>query len=102
MAAVLATYLTGALRLRSPSEEIQRSPRLPVEIFVLIAEFLRGDDCLATVANLNVTSRVVHRETASALYDTVYIPWEWLSIRKVNGTTVKPPPPPIPCPEYVK
>jgi hypothetical protein len=78
------------------------SPKLPVELLVTIAEFLLGDSCSGTVANLNVTCRIVHQETASALYHTVFLPWNWATWYKINGVLQRPAPPLIPYPEYVK
>lgn len=44
---------------------------LPVEILVLIAEFLIGDNCFGTAAKLNATCQIVHRETLTVLYATL-------------------------------
>lgn len=50
--------------------------KLPVELLVTITEFLLGDLCYHTAANLNIACRVVHAETLSALYAAVVWPYE--------------------------
>lgn len=45
-------------------------PSLPIEVLVMISEFLAGDDCLGTLADFNVASRVIHQETLPVLYET--------------------------------
>lgn len=44
------------------------SPRLPVELLVIVEEFLVGDNSFGTAANLNLTCRLVYQETAPVLY----------------------------------
>jgi hypothetical protein len=43
---------------------------LPVELLVIVSEFLAGDHCLGTLANFNVASSTVHQETLPVLYET--------------------------------
>lgn len=47
--------------LERENETSPRTPILPVELFVLIEEFLLGDDCFGTAAQLNLTCRTVHQ-----------------------------------------
>jgi hypothetical protein len=53
-----------------------RLPILPVELLVLIEEFLVGANCFRTAANLNETSRQVHQETLPALYTVAVWPYD--------------------------
>lgn len=45
--------------------------RLPVELIVIIAEILIGDNAFGTTANLNLASRTIRQETLPLLYETV-------------------------------
>jgi hypothetical protein len=51
-------------------------PSLPIEVLVMIAEFLAGDDFLGTLAHLNLASRMIHQETLPILYETAVWPYE--------------------------
>jgi hypothetical protein len=46
---------------------------LPVELIVRIGEFLAGDLCFGVLASLNITCRIVHEETRSVLYHTMFL-----------------------------
>jgi hypothetical protein len=50
---------------RAPSSSTMR---LPVEVLVIVAEFLLGIACYGSVAGLNATCKLVNEETQSALY----------------------------------
>lgn len=45
--------------------------RLPVELVVIVSQFLLGDGRFGSVANLNATCKVIQEETRSALYTTL-------------------------------
>lgn len=49
---------------------------LPVELLVVVAEFLTGDLCFGTVANLNATCNIVHQETLPVLFETTFWSYE--------------------------
>jgi hypothetical protein len=57
----------------SSAPSVDSAMRVPVELVVIIAEFLLGDSCFASVASLNVTSKLVQAETAAALYATMIL-----------------------------
>lgn len=46
---------------------------LPIELIVRIGEVLAGDLCFGVLANLNVTCRLVHEESRSVLYDSMFL-----------------------------
>lgn len=50
-------------------------PQLPVELFGVIGEFLSGDLCFGTLANLNAACRAVQEETLPVLYETLVLRW---------------------------
>jgi hypothetical protein len=61
--------------------------KLPVELLVTITEFLLGRLCYRTAANLNVTCKIIHAETSSALYAAVV--WRYQHFEAVaNNTSV--------------
>lgn len=60
-------------RAEQSEARIEPSMRLPVELVVLVAEFLLGIHGFGSVASLNVTCKVIQEETRSALYETM----EW-------------------------
>lgn len=45
---------------------------LPVELLVIVAEFLAGDLCFGTAASLSATCRTVHQETLPVLFETTF------------------------------
>lgn len=53
------------------------SPRLPLELLVIIEEFLVGDNLFRTAANLNRTCQVVYEETRPILYAAVVMQYEY-------------------------
>jgi hypothetical protein len=56
---------------RDPSGSLS----IPVEVLVIVAEYLAGDLCFGTIANLNATSWTVHEETLPVLYETTI--WDY-------------------------
>jgi hypothetical protein len=54
-------------------QDVPGTARLPVELVVVVAEFLSRDLCFGSLANLNRTCRLVHAETLPALYEMM----EW-------------------------
>jgi hypothetical protein len=71
-----------ALNIHHP----EKMTRLPLELIVAIGEILSGDGCLRTLASLNVTSRTLHEETQSALYETVTLPYSAVLGDILSGT----------------
>ncbi|KAJ9123954.1 hypothetical protein QFC22_000745 [Naganishia vaughanmartiniae] len=49
---------------------------LPVELFIIIFDFLKAEDRIRSFANLNRTSRKVYTTTLPILWKTVYWKWE--------------------------
>lgn len=47
------------------------TPRLPIERIVLVAQFLAGSFHYGTLAHLSQTSRKIHQETESVLFETL-------------------------------
>ncbi|KAJ9092969.1 hypothetical protein QFC20_007237 [Naganishia adeliensis] len=47
----------------------------PAELLVMVSEFLAGDLCFGTIANLNAASWTVHQETLPVLYETMI--WDY-------------------------
>jgi hypothetical protein len=61
------------------------SPCLPVEILVIVADFLTGDLCFGTVANLNATCNIVHQETLPVLFETTFWSYESDAALRLEG-----------------
>jgi hypothetical protein len=59
--------------------------KLPVELLVIVTEFLLGEHAYGTAANLNMTCKAVHAETTSALYAVVVM--RWLYFRRMTYKT---------------
>jgi hypothetical protein len=53
--------------------------RLPIELFVLIGQFLAGEQLFATLAAFNVSCRPVHEETLPILYETLTFRYTMIS-----------------------
>jgi hypothetical protein len=58
--------------------------RIPVELVVLVAEFLLGDGGFGSAASLSVTCKVVREETRSALYETME--WNYAKFKQLVET----------------
>lgn len=52
-------------------DKAQGNTMLPMELMVLIAEFLTGSHSLKTLAALNVTNHELHEELLPVLYETL-------------------------------
>jgi hypothetical protein len=64
----------------------QTTSRLPLELYVLIAEHLAGDHAFGTAAQLNCVSKAVHAETSSVLWESVYLDnYSWSRWERENG-----------------
>lgn len=48
-------------------------PDLPLELIVTVAEFLAGDHAFASLAALYSTNHQLREETASILYETLFL-----------------------------
>jgi hypothetical protein len=59
--------------------------KLPLELLVIVTEFLLGDQCYETAANLNITCKNVQVETSSALYAAVV--WDFSYFEAVANMT---------------
>jgi hypothetical protein len=46
---------------------------LPLEVIVLVGQFLAGQNSLATLASLTVTCKLLEQETTPVLYETVIL-----------------------------
>jgi hypothetical protein len=46
---------------------------LPVEVLVIIGQFLAGELQLETLANLNATGKSIQRETQAILYESLFL-----------------------------
>jgi hypothetical protein len=46
---------------------------LPVELMIIISEFLLGDSLFGTLANLNATCHAIHEETSPVLNETLVL-----------------------------
>lgn len=47
--------------------------RLPVEVIVLVGQFLAGQNSLATLASLTIACKLLQQEAAPVLYETVIL-----------------------------
>jgi hypothetical protein len=60
-------------------KSVQEGSSLPIELIVIIGEFLAGSHALKSLASLNVASREVHVEVLPILYETLvwvrYVTW---------------------------
>jgi hypothetical protein len=52
---------------------IQDEYKLPLDAIVIVAEYLAGEKCQATLASLNVASKAVREYTSSILYETLIL-----------------------------
>lgn len=64
---------SSQLSITSPFNAMKIHSRLPVELMVIISEFLLGDGAFGTLASLNTTCHVVHQETAPVLNETLVL-----------------------------
>lgn len=46
---------------------------LPVEVLVIVGQFLAGSYCFGTLANLNSASKSMHQESQPVLYETLIL-----------------------------
>ncbi|KAJ9113044.1 hypothetical protein QFC22_006140 [Naganishia vaughanmartiniae] len=70
-------YNTGVTENTGLNHALKETPwMLPLELLVVIAQFLAGSDQYATLASLNSTCKLVRAETLPVLYETFIMPPE--------------------------
>jgi hypothetical protein len=48
-------------------------PDLPLEVILIVAQFLAGDHAFATLGALHSCSHALKEETSSVLYETIFL-----------------------------
>jgi hypothetical protein len=74
----MPNHSTRNLTMPPCFEERVITARLPVELIVSIAEILAGDLCFESIANVNITCRIVHEETLPVLFETLQLQYSQL------------------------
>jgi hypothetical protein len=56
-----------------PEDAVGDMQILPVEVLVIVGQFLAGSYCFGTLANLNSVSKSMHEESQPVLYETLIL-----------------------------
>ncbi|KAJ9116304.1 hypothetical protein QFC22_004744 [Naganishia vaughanmartiniae] len=70
-------------------QDTGKGQRLPIDMIVIVAEFIAGSRDLMTLASLNVASRDIHEGSLPVLYETLVFADEKAFERSVSFTNAK-------------